>query len=461
MIDNRTRILIASIRKLSRREAWKNIQRIMGRAHTADIAAVIEGLNGEERSLIMKLEGSPDRRAEIFSFLPRRIQIELLSYFQKGEITSLVSLMSSDDAADLLRDLHEDVSKEILNSMVKEDKEEVVNLLRYPEDTAGALMSSDMLALKENLTVSEAITAIQGEDPDSLIAFYVYVVDESGKLVGVVSLKELILSKPNQLLKDQMSTDVISVRVETTPQEVARVVERYDFLAVPVVDETHTLVGVITVNDVIDVIREEAQEDILALGQVTRSEVEDFSLVGAIKARFPSLMVSFLGGSFCFLIIYYVLRSQVPLTVTAIVAMTPLILAVSETIGNQSSALAMGALRSGRVDLSEMGSHMFEEVEVNLILGAAFGALMTLIILFVTGSGATSISLGLILFLQLLLAATLGNLIPILLSKMQVDPAARTISVLTVVSNILSILFLYGLVLKQFGERVTSGMMDG
>ncbi len=458
MIDNRTRILIASIRKLSRREAWKNIQRILGRAHTADIAAVIEGLDSEERAMVLKLENAIGRRAEIFSFLPRRIQIELLAHFQKTEIASLVGMMSSDDAADLLRDLQEDVSKEILNSMVKEDKEEVVNLLRYPEDTAGALMSSDMLALKESLMVSEAIVAIQNEDPDSLIAFYVYVVDESGKLVGVVSLKELILSKPHQLLKEQMSTDVISVRVETTPQEVARVVERYDFLAVPVVDETHTLVGVITVNDVIDVIREEAQEDILALGQVTRSEVEDFSLVGAIKARLPSLMVNFLGGSFCFLIIYYVLRSQVPLTVTAIVAMTPLILAVSETIGNQSSALAMGALRSGRIDLFQMGSHMFEEVEVNLILGAAFGSLMTVIILFVTGSGATSISLGLILFLQLLLAATLGNLIPILLSKMQVDPAARTISVLTVVSNILSILFLYGLVLRQFGERVAAGI---
>ncbi|MBX9767187.1 MAG: magnesium transporter, partial [Bdellovibrionales bacterium] len=139
-------------------------------------------------------------------------------------------------------------------------------------------------------------------------------------------------------------------------------------------------------------------------------------------------------------------------------AMTPLILAVSETIGNQSSALALGALRSGRVSIFQMGSHMLEEAEVNLILGAGFGGLLTLLMLLVTRSGSTSISLGLILFIQLLLAATLGNLIPLLLSKMQIDPAARTISVLTVVSNIFSILFLYGLVLKQFGERVVASI---
>jgi magnesium transporter len=261
-MDARTRMLKATVSKLFRRGAEGNIRRILMRTHTADVASLLENLSTEERIAVFSHISSIDQKAEVISYLKESTQVEILSILTNPEVQEIVSRMDRDDAADLLRRLPEESSKSILNAMVKVDSEEVEELMGYPEGTAGALMSSELIALDENLTASEAIAAIQREDDDH-VAFYIYVTNKRDQLVGVLSLKQLILSRPQQVLRDIMSTDVISVQLTTPHTEVAHVVEKYDFLSVPVVDQEHKLVGVITVDDVIDVIREEATEDFL------------------------------------------------------------------------------------------------------------------------------------------------------------------------------------------------------
>src|SRR5690606_3664867 len=274
MIDSRLIILISSVRKLLRRSAFKNIQTILDKTHAADIAAILSELDPPERKAILGLRISIEKKSEIISHLSSEIQKEIIQALERDEVAAIISEMETDDAADLLGGLSEELSQTILDSLHIDEKREVTDLMRYPEDTAGGLMSSDYLAFSQELSVSEVISKIQSDENNASVTFYIYVVDDAHKLSGVVSLKEIILSKPRDALKDIMTTNVVSVPLETDQVDVSKIVERYDFLSVPVVDENNTLMGVITVDDVIDVIREEAQENLLAMGLVSASDDE-------------------------------------------------------------------------------------------------------------------------------------------------------------------------------------------
>lgn len=443
-MDNRAQMLVTSVRRLLRRKAGRNIQKILSRTHTADVALLLEQLDSSDRLETFLLETSLDRKAEIFSYLDSKIQNDILPKLDKSDVTRMVQNMNTVDAADLLRNLQDEVSQEILDSMVKETKEEVTDLMRYPEDSAGGLMSPDMLALDQELTVSQAIIEIQKHDDEAaLIAFYVYVVDENHHLVGVLSLKQLLLSRPGDVLKNIMSTDAISVGVSVDQNHVAKLVERYDFLALPVVDETNKLVGVITVDDVIDVIREEAQEDLMAIGQIAGGD--DFSLFGQLKSRIVPLALLFIGGFFCYVLIHYWLNADsVESLLLSISASIPLVIAVSDAFGGQAATVALSSMRGGQSDIKAFGTHMVQELAVSLIMGFGFGTLFCLLTIPFSGDTRLSLLMGIMLLIQLITAGFAGNFVPLLLQKMKIDPAASTISILTTLSNISSVFFLYG-----------------
>ena len=299
-MDQRAKILISSIRRLARKDAWKNIERILEKAHTADIASIIEALSREEGLKLFRMIQPIDKRAEVLSYFKAYFQKDTIDLLEKKEVSDLVSEMASDDAADLLAQFPDDRSAEILSGL-KEDSEEVAELMAYPEDSAGGLMSSDYLALNQDLNVSDAIKEIQTKGEEGLITFYVYVVDDLNHLIGVLSLKQLLLNKPTVPLKTIMSSDIISVRVDTDQEIVAKTVEKYDYLSIPVVDAGNELIGVVTVDDAIDVIREEAQEDFLAMGRAG-SGVSTY--LGHLQARLPWLLLSFLGGGVGFYLVY-------------------------------------------------------------------------------------------------------------------------------------------------------------
>lgn len=451
MIDTKTRVLITTVQKLHRRGAKQNIKKILAKTHIPDIAAVLEELEANERRDIFLMEENAERRAEILSYLGAETQTELSRVLNKGEILKIVSLMDSDDAADLLGRMDPEASGEILNAMVKEDSEDVADLMGYPEDSAGGLMSSDYLALSKQLTVGEAIKEIQNQEDDALIAFYVYVVNEHDQLLGVLSLKNLILSKPHEVLGDIMGKDVISVTTDTPQDEVARLVEKYDFLSLPVVGTEGELVGVITVDDVIDVIREEAEEDLLAMGRAGWSD--DESLWGALKSRFPWVLLTFIGGALCYGLIAYATRDVTladgGVTIWSLVAaFTPMILSMGATVGNQSATVAVGAIRSGQFDnLSwrSVLSHLWTELGVALMLGLLFGSLVIYAGYSLLGQPSLGLVMGGALFLLIVFAKAVATFIPITLHRFGIDPTVASVALYGIIADISAVALLYGM----------------
>lgn len=450
MIDSKLKVLVTSVRKLIRRGAWKNIKGILDKTHTADIAHLLGELDEEERLLIFKTEMSAQRRAEVLSYLEAGVQKSILSQLETNQVNQLVGLMESDDAADLLANLQEDVSKKILDSMDREDKEEVQDLMRYPEDSAGGLMSSNYFSLNQLQTVSDAIKTIQTEDEDTHVTFYIYITDDDQRLVGVLSLKQLLLSKPSAILKDIMIRDIISVSTETNQMDVASLVERYDFLSVPVVDETHRLVGVITVDDVIDVIKEEAQEDLLAMGQVSSSG--DLSFRGHLRSRLPWLLFTFTGGLLCSLMVEAFIPTSEKNNYWSLTGFLPLLLTLSAASGNQAATVTVEAILSGRISPKDTWEHLIHEMQLGVVFGLSFGVLTYLMSTLLQNSQGLSSFVGTVLFFQVLVSMFIGTLIPLSLRKLNLDPTVSTVSIFTIISNISSVGLLFGVAYRFFNS---------
>lgn len=445
MSENRSKMLVATISKLFRRGAESNIVRILEKTHAADIAAVLDALDTEARISIFQLNNDLSSKAEVLSHLKLEMQKEILAIMTTSEVEEIVSQMDKDDAADLLGYLPDEEAKKILNAMVLEDSEDVEELMGYPEDSAGGLMSSDYFALSDDCSVADAIKNLQEQDND-LVAFYLYVVNETNKIVGVISLKQLLLSRPSTLLKDIMSTDVISVNIGTNQAEVAQVVEKYDFLSVPVIDVHNVLQGVITVDDVIDVIRAEAQEDILAMGRAGFSGKLNFW--SHVKSRFPWTLLAFLGGLICFCLVHYffgkLLKDNNWKQYLTFVSILPLVLIMGATTGSQAVTYCVGVLRN-RKSLRNAKKHIFLEFFVGLFLGLSFSLFTVLFSFLFKWSYESMLFFSFVVFLQISFATLVGTLIPIVLNKFGVDVAIGSIPIYTVISDVSSVTLLFGL----------------
>ncbi|MCB0349075.1 MAG: magnesium transporter [Bdellovibrionales bacterium] len=440
MLELRTKVLVESIRKLYRRAAWKNIKRILNKTHAADIAALLEEMDRVERLRIFNLIDSVDIKAEILSYLEGRNQKDLILSIDKTEAQELVSQMESDDAADLLGSLPKDKSQEILDKMERESSEDVADLMRYPEDSAGGLMNTEYFALNQSYTVAQAIEEIQNNSDENLVTFYIYVVDDEEHLVGVLSLKQLILSKPNQVLKSLMETEIISVDLNTDQEEVARIVERYDFLSLPVVNESQKLEGVITVDDVIDVIRAEGADDFLAMGRA--SDVDDEGFLTSLFSRLSWLLFSFIGGGLCFLLIRllgYTFDTNQLLTISA---MIPLLLSLGATAGGQSATVAVGLINAGKLEINFI-SHLFLEMCRAVIYAVLFASVFYLLSFHFLPNPTSHLKLSTVMGLQIISSMLLGTIIPYILDMLGYDSTVGTVPIFAVVADILAIILLF------------------
>ena len=447
MIDERAKMLIATIKKLYHRDAKHNIQRIFVKTHEADIATLLEGFEPGERFDLFRMELSLEKQSEILSHLKPEIQKEILSCLNHQEILRLVDLMDSDDAADMLGQLPEEEAHLILSKMKKEDSDGVSDLMGYPEDSAGGIMSSDYLALNQNLTVSEAIKSIQEEDEDIGVAFYIYVVNDNEQLVGVLSLKTLLLSKKNETLRDLMFTDVISVTVDTDQEKVAKVVEHYDFLSVPVVDQSNRLVGIITVDDIIDVIREEAEENLLAMGRAGLGV--EASTFERLKARLTWLLFALFGGMVCFAVVFFfglrVRNENENFVLWVLAAYIPLLLSIGATIGSQASTVTVGALRAGLLEVNMIKQHLLKELQLAFLFMIFFGSLIFALAKVLLVAYDVSLLLAFSISLQVLISMVLGNLIPLAISRLGIDASVASIPVYATFADVSAMLVLFGL----------------
>lgn len=439
MIEERTRKLAVTVSKLYRRGAERNIKKIIAKSHGADIAAVLEILDADERLSIFQMVPSLELKADILSRLGETLQEEISVVLNPQEVQEILGQMPTDDAADLLGHLPEDLSKQLMKGMSTEDVQEVEELMGYPDDSAGALMTPQVLSVDQTLTVAEAIQFIQQTDED-LITFYIYVTNEAHQLVGVLSLKQLLLHKPHIVLKDIMETDVISVEVTTDQIEVAKIVEKYDFLAVPVVDHSKNLVGVITVDDVIDVIREEASDELLSRGMAGGGGEEGFW--DHFVARVPWFFLCLFGGLICFYSLYMGLYNRHHDIPWQLICMIPMAQFLVTILSNQTASLALEFFRSGEDKIKGLSGILKQEFMLSFFMGTllSFISLSIFILLRVENEIYYLFSLS---FLVLVTSSVLLSIfIPWGFKRASLEMNASIIPLAVILSNVLSVLIL-------------------
>ena len=295
--------------------------------------------------------------------------------------------------------------------------------------------------MTENATAKEAIAAIQTDHQDVEMPFYLYVVDEYGKLTGVSSLRQLVVVSPETMLKDFMATDVFSVQTDMDQEEVAKIVARYDILAVPVVDETNRLVGIVTVDDVIDIFRREATEDILKMAGVGEDFVETKSVLKSTRIRLPWLFASCIGGMIAFFIISHFEESLSKYAYLA--AFIPVILGMGGNIGTQSSTIVVRGLATGRINIRDIWSVVLKELTVGCILGLVYGLLIAAVAQLRYSTATFAISVGLAVISSMAVAALVGSLVPMAFAKINIDPAVATGPFVTTAIDIISVSFYF------------------
>ena len=300
------RIVISSARKFVNMGALSRLWNLLKNFHAADISSLMKHLTSRERLILFNVifDQDKEKSGEVLRELEPEDAAPILKELHLNQITELSQIIPSDDAAPILELLPDEMKEAVLAAMEEKPSEDVKELLLYEEETAGRIMSPDFYALDHNTNVSDAITAMQLErDVES--AFYLYAIDEMTRLVGVVSLRQLLFARPNTKLKEIMTKDVISVHPETDQEEVARYVADYNLVAIPVVDSENTLVGVVTVDDVIDVIEEEATEDMYKMVSLDTTDRIQDSAFKSIKKRIPFLLFSLITASLAPLVVHY------------------------------------------------------------------------------------------------------------------------------------------------------------
>ena len=442
-MDNRIKTLATSINKLNRRGAERNIRKIIKKTHVVDVAEVLESMGTESRLAIFQWIEGDERQAEVLSHLGKNSQIEIAHVLETVHLQKLLSAMESHDAADLLGQLPEEMSQNLLSGLSKDELQDVEELMAYPDDAAGGLMGSEFLTLNESLSVSRAIQEIQNQDEDN-ISFYIYVVSDSQKLVGVLSLKQLLLCRPKELLKDIMSSDVISVEVSAEQNEVAKIVERYDFLSLPVTDGVQKLVGVITVDDVIDVIRGEAEEDFYAMGLAGASFEEPTWT--HLRVRLPWLILSLLGGLLCFLLLWNsLLAANIELSAVLCLAFLPLLFLTTDTMCSQTVTTIVGLLRARNLKGKSFRKTLKKELLIGSLVSLLAGGLVLLFVL-ISQSWFPGVSyhLAALIVLQLWSSVLISMSVPLLISRVGLDPLVAAPSLSVSISSVLSVLLLMG-----------------
>jgi magnesium transporter len=436
-------ITLKTVKRFLDRNANLNIIKILEKSHPADIAHLFRHLSmDEKKKLFLIVRATETMAAEVLSEMGEPLWDELVGDLNPKEASEIVQEMESDDAADFLGSLEEEKAREILSLMEDEEgASEVEKLLDYEEDTAGGIMNPEVFAVDENLKVEDALNLIRSTE-DLEVVFYLYVVGQHNHLLGVISLRQLIMSSPHLRLREIMKTEVVYVTVGTDQEDVAREVERYGLLAIPVVDEKHQLLGVVTVDDVIEVIREEATEDLYKMAGTDDEEITSKSAFRIARIRFPWLTATLVAG----IVNSYMIHSfQDKLTqVIALAAFIPVILGMGGNIGGQSAVIVVRGMALGKIDLEHLFHIIVKEIRVGLVLGFIYGNLLgVLAYYFFDTSPMVGVVVGSSICASMLFAVTIGVLYPMFFRRIGVDPAVATHPFVTTSTDLVGILIYF------------------
>jgi magnesium transporter len=404
--------------------------------YPADIALLIRRLpDAEAHRLFSWLP--PELGSEVAAEMEDAVRAALLEGFPAEALVALVDALDTDDAADVLADLPDEVALQVLPDL--EDTEDLTELLEYGEETAGGIMAREYVAIPPDWTLQDATEEVRRNAADVDEVYTAYVVDEDGMLVGVVSLKQLLLSAGSVKVRDIMDPEFISVSPEVDQEEVSRVVQRYDLVSVPVVDEAGRMMGRITIDDVVDVIRDEAEEDIQLMSGLTGQEETVDTAVQVSRGRLPWLIVGLVGSGLSGTVIgaFEATLQQAVVLATFI----PIVTAMGGNAAVQSAAIAVQGLGSGELWLSDAFRRIGKEMLVALLNGIVVAALLCGTVAALGMGNVASLvgTLGLTMLAVSLVATTNGALIPFVLTWAGVDPASAMGPFVTTLNDILGL----------------------
>ncbi len=433
-----------SVRKLLRRSAYRHVTNLLSKLRPGDISSIMLELNEREQASVFSILVQRDRQlaAETLKILGVEPGLDLLKQISREEIGKVLQKLETDSATVFISALPEELAQEILEQMGVEESTEVQHLLLYDEETAGRIMTPHVFSLCEDLSVSEAIHTIQTAQ-ELEVVFYLYVVDERNHLVGVASLRELLSVAPSTPLKKIMTTDVISVTTGTDQEEVAREVALYDLLAIPVVDDENKLVGTITVDDIIDVIEEEATEDIFHLAGIEASDHIHTPPLTSVRKRLPWLVVNLASALLAATVVAFYEPTIARFSFLAV--FLPVVAGMGGNSGTQSLTVIVRGLALGEVNWASGKSILLKELLVGISNGIVTGILAGLVAYLWKGSYMLGLILGGAMTINVALAGVVGTLIPLILKKLKIDPAIASGIFVTTFTDAVGFLSFLGL----------------
>ena len=434
------------------KERDTNLEEFFQNLHPSDFAEIVEDLTDEQKAELFDLL-SDEEAALVIQEMEDIDQVDLFQLLTKKRASAILREMASDDAADLLGELPEEEAKELL-TLIDEDAEEIRGLLKYPEDSAGGIMTTELISFPENMTVEEAIRRLRVIAPEAETVYYVYVVDEATRLIGVLSLRELIAATDGTRLSEIMRKNVVNVPADMDQEEVARLVSKYDLLAVPVVDERLRLLGIVTVDDILDVLEEEATEDIYR--RVGAGELEDVDLVDAsvpsiLRRRLPWLIITLIGGLFVGRVIE---EFEVALTVIPVlVFFIPVIMDMGGNVASQSSTVFVRGVATGEIAVSEMWGYFLREIRVGITMGVICGATVAI----AAGLWQVDPTLGLVVGIAMLstvtLGAVIGTLVPLIFNNFGIAPAYASGPLVTTIKDATGLIIYFSIAIRLMADR--------
>ena len=438
--------LVGDIGALVASDQRQMVLNIVADLHPADISQILTHLSKREAKQLFTWL-SPETAGAVLADLDDDYRAELLEEVPHDRIAEVLEELETDDVADILADLPDHVADKVLP--VLEDASDVGSLMAYEEDTAGGIMAVEFIAVRPEWTVARATEEVRTNAETVEDVYVVFVVDEAGKLVGFVSLKKLLLARASVPIESIMNPDVVSAHTDTDQEDVARIMERYDLVSLPVVDSENRLVGRVTIDDVVDVIREEAEEDIQRMSGVAGGEEPTDSVFRVSRGRLPWLLLGITGAGLAAAVILHFEASLAAATVLA--GFIPIVAATAGNAGIQSSAVAVQGLASGEIWATDFGRRMRKEVAVALMNGVAVALVLGFAVI---GLGilvpdqfpnpsrlAFTVSLSLVVVV--ILATTIGASVPIFLDKMGIDPAIATGPFITTSNDILGMIVFF------------------
>lgn len=419
----------------------KELEEIIEDIHPADI---LDAIHEDEEDMDKILNRLPEWMiAAVIEEEDDEEKYKLLKRFPENKQKKILEEMSSDEITDLVGILDDKKSKEILGKINEEDREDVYKLLTYEPDTAGGIMATEFISIKENKSIRETLKYLQKEAPDAESVYYLYVIDKKEILKGVVSLRDIVCTDFDTKISEITNTNVIALKYDMDQEEVANAFEKYGFLSMPVVDEKEKLLGIVTADDIMEIIKDESTEDIHRLGGIDEEEKVDGTLGESIRSRLPWLMVNLLTALLASAVVGF-FEGTIAQVVTLATFM-PIVTGMGGNAGTQTLTIIVRGIALGELNIENARKIFFKEVLVGLSTGVAIGASIAVIGYIWERNFMFGIVIGVAMILNMVVATIAGYIVPVILKKLKIDPALASAVFVTTATDVLGFFFFLGL----------------